>query len=136
MTDIKGQKSNKNVVASSDYKSVDPTAVTLAVGASDSLLVTVKPTALTGAGNTVTVTVTDADTTAVITSFTVTAQTDKPVRVAIPRATRRVTVTPVGSGTRTTLTYSIDCVWENVTHAAGEYWNGSAYVSNDEKLLP
>ncbi len=136
MTDIKGQKSNKNVVASGDYKSSDPTAVTLAVGASDSLLVTVKPTSLSGAGCTVTVTVTDADTSATISTIVVNSQADKPTRIAIPKATRRVTVTPVGSGTRTTLTYSIDCVWENVTHGHNVYWNGTAYVSNDEQVLP
>lgn len=135
MPDIIGKKSAHIAIVSGDYKSSDPSPFTVKKGAADGVRITVSPTAQTGAGNTVTVTVTDADTGAVLSTFTVTNGIPVVKEVPVARTVRRVTVTPVGSGTRTTLNYSVNVEWANLTYGPSPYWDGAAYV-NSEAVNP
>lgn len=135
MSDKTPTITGQTIIASADYKSVDPTAVTLQVGAANSVTVSVIPTAQTGSGNTVTVTFTDADTSTVLgTTLVITAGATGTKKVAIPAGTHRVTVTCVGTGTRTTLNYSVSAVWDDITYAKGVYWDGKAYATNEKAL--
>lgn len=132
MPDILGQRSSKIVVASADYSAVDPTVVILQKGAGTGLAVTVTPTAQTGAGNTVTLTARDADTAATIGSpLVITAAAAGTLILVLPTTIHRVSLTPVGTGTRTTLVYSISAVWADVTYAPGFYWDGVKYATSE-----
>lgn len=109
------------IIASADYKSVDPAAVFLRTNGADGLIVTVDTSAATGGGG-VTVTISGVDpdgnlytllASALIASATVTrlqvgqnvpAATNTAAQAFLPS---RVKVACVGSGTRTTLTYSV-----------------------------
>lgn len=131
MPDIIGKKSAHPAVVTGDYKSSDPAAFTLKKGAADGVRITVTPSAQTGAGNTVTVTVKDADTNDVLSTFTVTSATAVVKDIPVARKVRRITVTPVGSGTRTTLNYTVSAEWANLTYGPSPYWDGSAYVNSE-----
>lgn len=131
MTDINPRQAVRTVIATGDYKSSDPTPVTLKKGGADGLEITVAPSAQTGAGNTVTVTLTDADTSASLGSFTVTAAESATYRIQLARAVRRVTVTPVGSGTRTTLNYPVTARWLGLAYGPGVYFDGTKYASSE-----
>src|SRR5574341_759139 len=110
------------IVASGDYKAVDPAAVTLDVEEADSLRLGVDVTSLSGAGCTVTVTVNGIDavngTEYLLLQKAITTQTFNPLVIdpRVPAAANAVAQTPlparvivrcVGSGTRTTLTYGV-----------------------------
>lgn len=134
MPDHIPRKSAKTVVASADYKSADPAPQTLKKGAADGVSITVTPTLQTGAGNTLTLTVTNADTAAVLGTLVITSATAGTLRLAnLADNVRRITLTFVGSGTRTTLTYSTDVVWHNLTHTRSPYWDGTAYVNSEKE---
>lgn len=116
------------MIPSGDYKSTDPTAVEIPTLGATGIMLFVHMTAATGAGNTVTVNIDAFDPvsggfinigTAALTSavadFIVvidprnaadpaTPSGSKHVQIPIPD---RVRIRPVGSGTRTTLTYSV-----------------------------
>lgn len=135
MPDIIGKRSAHPAVVSGDYKSSDPAIFTMKKGAADGVRVTVSPTAQTGAGNTVTVTVTNADTGAVLSTFTVINGIPVVKEIPVAASVRRVSVALVGSGTRTTLNYSVNVEWANLTYGPSPYWDGSAYV-NSEAVNP
>lgn len=132
MPDITGQKSAKTVIATGDYKSSDPTPVTLFKGPAHGVEITVAPSAQTGAGNTVTVTVKDADTNATLGTLVVTAAESGTLRLDVAASVRRILITPVGSGTRTTLNYPVTARWLGVTYGPNVYWDGTKYASNTE----
>ena len=137
MPDIKGKRSPvSGIIPSGDYKSSDPTPVVLAKGAAEGLVVTLTPSALSGAGCTVTCTVTDADTNAVLGTLVVNTNASKQLILdTVPYTTHRIKLTCVGSGTRTTLTYSVDAEWRHLTYTKDVYWDGTAYVTNTEKTV-
>lgn len=131
MTDIAARIAQQTVIASGDYHTTDPAAVTLKKDNATVITVTVSPSALSGAGCTVTCTVTDADTSAAIGSaLVVTAQADASADFTIPASTHRVTITCVGSGTRTTLTYAVKALWHDITYGPNVYFDGTAYVTS------
>lgn len=131
MTDINPRQAVRTVIATGDYKSSDPTPVTLKKGAANGLEIVVAPSAQTGSGNTVTVTLTDADTSAVLGSFTVTAAVSVTYTIELARTVRRVTVTPVGTGTRTTLNYPVTARWTGLAYAPNVYFDGTKYASSE-----
>jgi hypothetical protein len=133
MTDILGTIATKTVIASADYKSVDPAAVTLQRGPGTGLVITLTPSLLSGAGCTVTLTATDADTTETLeTALAVTATGANVLRLDnLDPSVHRVTLTCVGSGTRTTLTYKVQAEWEDLTYAPEVYWDGAKYASSE-----
>lgn len=131
MSDIAARIAQQTVIASGDYKAADPTPVVLKRDSSRTITVTVSPSALSGSGCTCTLTVTDADTNATIGSpLVVTAQADASADFAIPASTHRVKLTPVGSGTRTTLTYAVKATWKDLTYGPNVVWDGTAYVTS------
>lgn len=113
----------QSCIASGDYKSVDPQAVEIPTLGATGVLILVHMTAATGAGNTVTLNIETLDPvsgavvllgTVVLTS----AVADFPVAIdpRIATATGKslqtpvpdhLQIRPVGSGTRTTLNYSV-----------------------------
>lgn len=109
------------VVASGDYKSVDPANITIDTHNSDTLRLGVDVTAVSGSGATVTVTINgidkDGDTYQLLQkAITTTGVTEMVISPGIPTSSgvalqaptpEHVQVTMVGSGTRTTLTYSV-----------------------------
>lgn len=109
----------KTIVASGDYKSADPATATLNTRDATSLRVGVNATALSGSGCTVTVTISGVDKdgtsyTLLQKAITGTGITEMLVDPRVPASAgliaqlplpEKVTVSFVGSGTRTTLTY-------------------------------
>jgi len=110
-------------IVSGDYKSTDPTAVSVGVQGASHATIVIVTTALSGAGCTVTPTVqgydpasnswytllaitgiTSATTTIARIGPNVTASAGVAAQIGLPRTIR---VSCVGSGTRTTLTYSV-----------------------------
>lgn len=117
-------------VVSGDYKSVDPAAVTVNCKGAQSLRIAIDPTAVSGSGCTATVTVSGVNDDASATLYTlgtlaVTAtgvaqividprvpfsntpsgSVSKNIQEPLPEL---VSIAVVGSGTRTTLTYSVE----------------------------
>lgn len=114
-----------NLIPSADYKSTDPTAVEIPTLGATGLQILLNVTAQVGAGNTITINVDVFDPVSatwipVVTTFTyATAAAGTKVFNLDPRMTAvanqvvqgtlggRMRIRPVGSGTRTTLNYSI-----------------------------
>lgn len=110
------------VIASGDYKSADPTAVTIDTHSARTLRVNTNVTAVSGSGATVTVLVEGLDpdgttwftllskavttlgTTSQVVGATVAASAGVAANAPLPKHVR---VTCTGSGTRTTLTYAV-----------------------------
>lgn len=111
----------KVIIASGDYKSVDPTKVTLNTNGSQSLRIGTDVSAASGSGCTVTVTISgvDKDGTEYVLltkAITSTGLTEMVVSPGIPASAgvaaqaplpQKCTVACVGSGTRTTLNYAV-----------------------------
>lgn len=116
-------------IASGDYKSVDPAAVTVNCKGAQSLRIAVDPTAVSGSGCTATLTVSGVNDDASATLYTlgtlVVTATGAHEIVVDPRVPfsnspsgvvqfiqeplpEVVSIAVVGSGTRTTLTYSVE----------------------------
>lgn len=114
-------RSKRTIVASGDYKSVDPSVVTLNTAGERNLRIGVDVTDISGSGATVTVTISGVDASGVLytllsKAITGSGLTEMVVSPGVVAATgtaaqqplpETVKVACVGSGTRTTLTYAV-----------------------------